>query len=71
MKRTLVADASLLFVAFIWGATFVIVQNAIEFIPPNLFNGIRFLIAAAYYHYFSLKSLKVGYLKNCLNQEYF
>jgi drug/metabolite transporter (DMT)-like permease len=47
MKRTLVADASLLFVAFIWGATFVIVQNAIEFIPPNLFNGIRFLIAAA------------------------
>lgn len=42
-----VADLSLLFVAFIWGVTFVIVQNAIDFLPPLLFNGFRFLIAAA------------------------
>ncbi|TXC93221.1 DMT family transporter [Metabacillus litoralis] len=41
----LVADSSLLFVAFIWGATFVIVQKAIEFLPPHLFNGTRFLLA--------------------------
>ncbi|WP_226666777.1 DMT family transporter [Metabacillus litoralis] len=41
----LIADGSLLFVAFIWGATFVIVQKAIEFLPPHLFNGTRFLLA--------------------------
>jgi len=37
---------SLLFVAFIWGATFVIVQNAISFLEPHTFNTIRFLLAA-------------------------
>lgn len=46
-KKTLFADFSLLLVALIWGATFVIVQNAIEFLPPITFNGIRFFIAAA------------------------
>lgn len=45
MKK-LFADGSLLLVAFIWGATFVVVQNAIQFLPPHLFNGIRFLLAA-------------------------
>lgn len=40
------ADASLLFVAFVWGATFVIVQNAIAFLPPLMFNGVRFAIAS-------------------------
>ncbi|KKI88714.1 membrane protein [Bacillus sp. SA1-12] len=46
MQKNTLADISLLFVAFIWGSTFVIVQNAIQFLPPHLFNGIRFLIAA-------------------------
>lgn len=45
-NRTLFADFSLLLVALVWGATFVIVQNAINLLPPITFNGIRFLIAA-------------------------
>lgn len=45
-KKTLFADLSLLMVALVWGATFVIVQNAIDLLPPIAFNGIRFLIAA-------------------------
>ncbi|MGG3841993.1 DMT family transporter [Anoxybacillus kestanbolensis] len=40
------ADVSLLFVAFVWGATFVAVQNAISFLPPLMFNGVRFAIAS-------------------------
>ncbi|MGG6431829.1 DMT family transporter [Anoxybacillus sp. D401a] len=40
------ADISLLFVAFVWGATFVVVQNAIAFLPPLLFNGVRFAMAS-------------------------
>lgn len=55
MKK-MFADGSLLFVAFIWGATFVVVQNAIQFLPPNLFNGIRFLLAAIILSLFVLKS---------------
>jgi drug/metabolite transporter (DMT)-like permease len=39
------ADASLLLVALIWGATFVIVQQAISFLEPLTFNGIRFFLA--------------------------
>ncbi|WP_421379086.1 DMT family transporter [Bacillus salacetis] len=42
-KRWL-ADFSLLAVAFIWGTTFVIIQNAISFLPPFAFNTVRFLL---------------------------
>jgi drug/metabolite transporter (DMT)-like permease len=42
-KRWL-ADVSLLAVAFIWGTTFVIIQNAISFLPPFAFNTVRFLL---------------------------
>lgn len=45
-KKTIFADLSLLMVAFVWGTTFVIVQNAIDLLPPIAFNGVRFLIAA-------------------------
>jgi drug/metabolite transporter (DMT)-like permease len=55
MKKTFLADGSLLFVAFIWGATFVIVQKAIHFLPPHLFNGTRFLLAALLLMFFIKK----------------
>lgn len=46
MKKPIYADLSLLFVTLIWGTTFVLVQNAIDFLEPFAFNGIRFFIAA-------------------------
>lgn len=46
MNRKIVADISLLLVAFVWGTTFVVVQNAIDTLPPHTFNGIRFTIAS-------------------------
>lgn len=45
-KKTLFADVSLLLVALIWGATFVLVQNAISFLEPFSFNAVRFFTAA-------------------------
>ncbi|WP_059170892.1 DMT family transporter [Bacillus sp. FJAT-27445] len=42
----ILADSALLFVALIWGITFVMVQSAISFLEPFSFNGIRFLTAA-------------------------
>ncbi|MDM5187911.1 DMT family transporter [Bacillus sp. DX4.1] len=45
MKKEWIAPLSLLFVSFIWGATFVVVQNAMSFVGPFTFNGIRFLFA--------------------------
>lgn len=47
MKNSIIADISLLLVTFIWGTTFVLVQNAIDSLQPFAFNGVRFLIAAA------------------------
>ncbi|GAA0348140.1 DMT family transporter [Bacillus carboniphilus] len=44
-SKNRLADVWLLLVAFIWGTTFVIVQNAIAFLPPFTFNGVRFLLA--------------------------
>jgi drug/metabolite transporter (DMT)-like permease len=46
MKKPFLADLSLLLVTVIWGTTFVLVQNAIGFLEPFSFNGIRFLTAA-------------------------
>lgn len=48
MKKSLIADCSLLLVALIWGATFVIVQNAISFLEPISFNGVRFFLAGLF-----------------------
>ncbi|SFA99387.1 MULTISPECIES: DMT family transporter [unclassified Bacillus (in: firmicutes)] len=48
MNKTILADFSLLIVAFIWGITFVLVQDAIQFLEPFSFNGIRFAIAALF-----------------------
>ncbi|MBB6444630.1 drug/metabolite transporter (DMT)-like permease [Bacillus benzoevorans] len=44
-RVSIIADISLLLVALVWGATFVIVQNALFLLEPFTFNGIRFTIA--------------------------
>lgn len=46
MKKNVVADISLLMVAFVWGTTFVVVQNAISILPPHSFNAVRFALAS-------------------------
>ncbi|UFJ39083.1 DMT family transporter [Brevibacillus humidisoli] len=46
MNKSYAADLTLFAIAFVWGATFVIVQNAIAFLDPNMFNAVRFAIAA-------------------------
>ena len=45
VKKEWIAPLSLLFVSFIWGATFVVVQNAMSFVEPFTFNSVRFLFA--------------------------
>ena len=48
MKRhQLTADAALLFVTAVWGATFVMVQDAVSEFPVFAFLGLRFLLATA------------------------
>ncbi|WP_312027551.1 MULTISPECIES: DMT family transporter [Brevibacillus] len=48
MRKPWMADITLLLVAFIWGTTFLIVQQAIASLPPNTFNAVRFTIAALF-----------------------
>lgn len=43
--KQLKADLALLGVTFIWGVTFVVVQNALADIGPYYFIGIRFMLA--------------------------
>jgi drug/metabolite transporter (DMT)-like permease len=43
-NKRLSADLSLFAVALVWGTTFVIIQNAISFLPPFTFNTVRFLL---------------------------
>lgn len=45
LRKEFFAHLGLLFVAFIWGITFVIVQNAISLVEPFTFNAVRFLLA--------------------------
>ena len=44
-SRRLFADSALLFVAFIWGLTFVMVQDAVQAYPVFAFLATRFLFA--------------------------
>lgn len=46
VRKSLIADMVLLLVTFSWGATFVVVQKAIDTMPPFSFLGVRFAIAA-------------------------
>ncbi len=45
-RKSLVADLSLAFIAFIWGATFTVVKNALADIAPFAFLFIRFGFAS-------------------------
>lgn len=47
MNRRNAAELSLLFNTIVWGATFVLVKNALDGITPMLFLALRFAIAAA------------------------
>lgn len=48
MQKRWVADLVLLSITFIWGVTFVVVQEAIRELPPLAFNGVRFTIASLF-----------------------
>jgi len=45
MRQRLKADLSLTFCSLIWGATFVVVKNALEHASPFVFLSVRFSIA--------------------------
>ncbi|MCU1284734.1 MAG: putative 10 drug/metabolite exporter, family, superfamily [Acidobacteriales bacterium] len=47
MSRSLKAHILLVLVTFVWGATFVVIKNALADISPLLFNAIRMTFAAA------------------------
>jgi drug/metabolite transporter (DMT)-like permease len=47
MSGRLKADLALVFIAFVWGATFVVIKRALNDISPILFVAIRFLLAAS------------------------
>ncbi len=45
--KKLISDAGLLYAAAIWGSTFFIVKDSLEFINPIILVGYRFIIASA------------------------
>ena len=47
MSRSVKAHVLLVLVTFVWGATFVLVKDALADISPLLFNAVRMTIAAA------------------------
>ncbi|MBD3218186.1 MAG: EamA family transporter [candidate division Zixibacteria bacterium] len=46
-NKKLISDAGLLYAAAIWGSTFFIVKDSLEFIDPIILVGYRFIIASA------------------------
>lgn len=45
-ERARLADLWLLSVTVVWGGTFILIKEAVEVVPPLLFNGLRFVAAA-------------------------
>lgn len=66
MSRTLKAHILLIAVTFIWGATFVVIKNALRDISPLLFNAVRMTLAslclAAIYHRAIAKMTRPAFL---------
>lgn len=74
MSRVLKAHVFLVLITVIWGATFVVVKEALESVSPLLFNAIRMSLAAVFLglvfrkHLFRLtgpamrEGLKIGFL---------
>ena len=46
MSRSLKAHVLLVLVTFVWGATFVVIKQALDDISPLLFNSVRMTLAA-------------------------
>ncbi|WP_163100935.1 DMT family transporter [Peribacillus alkalitolerans] len=68
MNKKLLADCTLLLVVFIWGATFVLVQDAISFLEPFSFNAVRFMMAfiILYIWFLARKKQTLGFSKPLL-----
>jgi drug/metabolite transporter (DMT)-like permease len=47
VSRSLKAHVLLVLVTFVWGATFVVIKNALADMSPLLFNAVRMVLAAA------------------------
>jgi len=47
VSRSLKAHILLVFVTFVWGATFVVIKDALSLVTPLLFNAVRMVISAA------------------------
>lgn len=46
MLKSFKAELLLVFITLIWGATFVIIKNALVDVPPFLYSGLRFALAS-------------------------
>jgi len=60
-NKKIIAQLGLLFIALIWGATFLVVKDAINLdtFPPFFFAGVRFILASLCIIFFiDLKSIK-------------
>lgn len=57
-KHRWIADGVILLIAFIWGATFVLVQDALETLPPFSFLTVRFGLASLILYFFVLVTHK-------------
>jgi len=61
------ADLTLVLIAFIWGATFVLIKRALDDITPTLFLAIRFSLAAAILAIYFRRRIRLGFGR----QEYY
>jgi drug/metabolite transporter (DMT)-like permease len=66
MNRRLKADLALMFCSLIWGVTFVVVKNALDYSSVFIFLAIRFTLAAVL-----MALLRPNSLKHIDNQEIF
>ena len=58
MNKKLRANLALLLITLIWGSSFIFMKNALDFISPLAFLGIRFSIAAVILILVNIKKLK-------------
>jgi len=58
-NKTIISELSLLMVAFIWGAAFIVVKNSLEYISPLWLMAARFFVAAVIISVVFFKKLRL------------
>ena len=70
MKKEILGKCMLLMSALIWGSSFIVMKNAVDFISPFTLLCIRFVLSTIFISILFFNKIKKKLLKNYFKKKY-